>query len=174
MKVTVICSRLVRFLCKRKFVRSDATLEAMEVCLALLAAKLLVRFSPVSLPFFVLRTLGTGRCGLSFYDPRLTRGIAVRIAQASELLPCRFLCLHQALAASFLFWRRSLPLFVGIGVREDEIGKVRAHAWTASLGNPITGGKASELGFKELATFGSACIRIESYGAEWRIDVVPL
>lgn len=48
-------------------------------------------------------------------------------------------CLPRALAAHILLKRRGLPVRMYIGVRKDDVGLLRAHAWVESDGVVIIG-----------------------------------
>lgn len=108
-----------------------------EVALVLAAAKFCVAVSPTRLPFKLLEGLKISRRRF-VADPDLLV-ISQAIERSSRLLPGRFVCLPQALAASFLFWRRDWSLEVRVGVRKGECQPIEAHAWSLSGQSMITG-----------------------------------
>ena len=131
---------------------------AIEVSLALLAARALVGVSPTRLPFRLFESMdGKRSADVSDVELReLTEGIRV----CSRVLPGRFVCLPLAVAASFLFWRRRWPLAVSIGLRKED-ASIEAHAWTLCGDNMVTG-SCSESEFTLLRKWGSTKRPVES------------
>jgi hypothetical protein len=75
---------------------------------------------------------------------RRIRHIGAMVHRASERVPWTSNCLDQALTAKVLLARRGLPATVYFGVKNDEHGKLAAHAWLQSGTIYVTGGKTHD------------------------------
>ncbi len=126
----------------------------VESGIALLVARVVIAISPVRWPFRLLEW-SSGKEGRFSSYSKYGEPFAISLAlmRCVNLLPGRYVCLHQALAASFMFWRRSLPLNVEVGVSKDENDEIRAHAWTEHCGVLVTGSDVDLGKFKTLITF---------------------
>ncbi len=102
----------------------------------------LVRLALWLLPFRVVhravaRAVGRGRRADGVSAARViwgVRAVAARVPAAT--------CLTQALAASMLLSRYGHEATLRIGVAKGEDGRLRAHAWLESGGEPILGAPA--------------------------------
>jgi len=74
----------------------------------------------------------------------LLRKLGRRVPRLARFVPGGS-CLTQALAAQFMLARRGYQSDMRVGVRQDETGKIRAHAWLLSEGNVILGGHPADL-----------------------------
>ena len=75
-------------------------------------------------------------------DPAPTvHAVQRAMGRGRKLAPFRAVCLQQAVAASLMLRRRGVPVEVHFGVALDDIGALRAHAWSVCLGTVITGGQ---------------------------------
>jgi hypothetical protein len=68
-------------------------------------------------------------------------GWVVRTAAAHT--PWRSDCYPQALAARFLLRAARVPHTVTFGVRRDDAGELKAHAWVAAADVAVTGGNGT-------------------------------
>lgn len=58
-----------------------------------------------------------------------SRSVVWAVNVASRYVPASENCLNRALAAQLLLARRGLPARLRFGVRRDDTGRLRAHAW---------------------------------------------
>jgi len=79
-------------------------------------------------------------------DPAYLQQVVWAITKAGRSLLGPNTCLPQALAAQFLLKRHGFPARLVIGVRKDESGDFKAHAWVENDGNVVIGGDHLELG----------------------------
>jgi len=79
-------------------------------------------------------------------DPEYLRQVVWAITNAGRILLGPNTCLPQALAAHFLLTQNGFPVRLVIGVRKDESGDFKAHAWVENDGNVVIGGNHLELG----------------------------
>jgi hypothetical protein len=78
-------------------------------------------------------------------DPIYLQKVVSAITKASRHLLGPNTCLPQAVAAELLLKRRGFPVRLIIGVRKDEFGTFKAHAWVESEGVVVIGGNHSEI-----------------------------
>ncbi len=71
--------------------------------------------------------------------------ISWAVARANRFVPGRGACLHEALAAHVLLRRNGFSPELKIGVRRDEEGEFRAHAWIEEDGEVVIGGTRAEV-----------------------------
>lgn len=109
-------------------------------CLALVAA---VRLALLALPYRVIRRW-TPRAADGPADPGKLRRTAWGVSRAAAFVPGAT-CLTQALAAQFILARSGCPSDIRVGVRRDEAGTFRAHAWLLSGATVVLGGDGEEL-----------------------------
>lgn len=75
---------------------------------------------------------------------------AIRLAVRK--LPLEFVCLPQALAASWMLRRRKLKAVLHLGIKVSPNAPMQAHAWSDCAGIPVTGYPVS-VDFGEVAKF---------------------
>jgi hypothetical protein len=78
-------------------------------------------------------------------DPAYLQQVVWAINKAGRTLLGPNTCLPQALAAHFLLKRQGFPARMVIGVRKDESGDFKAHAWVENDGIVVIGGNHLEL-----------------------------
>jgi hypothetical protein len=78
-------------------------------------------------------------------DPFYLQQVVSAITKASRHLLGPNTCLPQALAAIILLRRHGFPVHLIIGVRKDEFGIFKAHAWVENEGIVVIGGYHLEL-----------------------------
>lgn len=128
----------------------------IETTTLLFIARLLVLF----LPFRVIaKRLGehmteTTRQTSSLQE-ETTENIGKVIRKMSRRTPFRSLCLEQAIACKVMLNRRGISSTIYFGLaKENEALKLKAHAWTRSGNQIITGAKGRHQ-FKVVSTFGN-------------------
>ena len=80
--------------------------------------------------------------------------VAFAVEATAPAIP-RASCLTQALVADVQLRRRGLPSEIRLGVRRDDAGRLRAHAWALSDGAVVVGGPL-EQGYADLGTLSTA------------------
>lgn len=78
-------------------------------------------------------------------NPAYLEQVVWAITKASHRLLGPNTCLPQALAAQFLLKRHGFPVRLVIGVRKDEFGAFKAHAWVENDGDIVIGGNHLEI-----------------------------
>lgn len=128
----------------------------IETTTLLFIARLLVLF----LPFRVIaKRLGehmteTTRQTSSLQE-KTSEKIGRAIRKVSRHTPFRSLCLEQAITCKFMLNRRGISSTIYFGLSKDEdASKLKAHAWTRSGSQIITGAKERHQ-FKIVSTFGN-------------------
>jgi hypothetical protein len=94
--------------------------------------RLLIRFSKLSVTTQVP-------------DPIYLQQVVSAIIKASHHLLGPNTCLPQALTADLLLKRHGFPVRLIFGVRKDEFGVFKAHAWVENEGVVVIGGNHLEL-----------------------------
>jgi hypothetical protein len=123
----------------------------------------LARLAVVLLPFrWVARSLGkeaaqTPEEDLPAHAWRIRR-IGVMVHTVAHHVPWTSKCLDQAIAAKIMLARRGIPTTVYFGVRNDEKGRLAAHAWLRSGTRYVTGG-ASRSRFTIINSFADARVQ---------------
>jgi hypothetical protein len=106
------------------------------------------------LPFGVVRRLVSRRVrcapGPAGDGPRSPEALVRAVRRVSRFVPCAS-CLTQALAAEVLLRRAGHTPRLRIGLRRDDAGTLRAHAWVELLGQVVLGDAEVE-GFTPLPT----------------------
>jgi hypothetical protein len=88
-------------------------------------------------------------------DDRTARRLLKAVRISARLVPGAS-CLTQALAGQVLLARHGLASDILLGVRKDQAGAFKAHAWLYYDGKVALGGApAAASGFSELASFRS-------------------
>ncbi len=106
----------------------------------------------VTIVFVRLALSGFGYARLSKLIPPATdtapidtlRKLGRRVPRLARLVPGAS-CLTQAVAGQILLARDGYRSDMRVGVREDETGRITAHAWLLSDGKIILGGQPAEL-----------------------------
>jgi hypothetical protein len=129
----------------------------VETTTLLFIARLLV----LSLPFRVIaKRLGEHMTETTRQTPTLQEETSVKIGRVirkvSRHTPFRSLCLEQAITCKFMLNRRGISSTIYFGLTKDEEAlKLKAHAWTRSGSQIITGAKGRHQ-FKVVSTFGNS------------------
>jgi len=129
----------------------------VETTTLLFIARLLVLF----LPFRVIaKRLGEHMTETTRQTPTLQEETSVKIGRVirkvSRHTPFRSLCLEQAITCKFMLNRRGISSTIYFGLTKDEEAlKLKAHAWTRSGSQTITGAKGRHQ-FKVVSTFGNS------------------
>jgi hypothetical protein len=128
----------------------------METASLLFIARLLVLFIPFRV---IAKKMGehmteTSR-QTSSIENKTTENIGRAIRKVSRLTPFRSLCLEQAITCKFMLNRREISSTIYFGLTKDEALKLKAHAWTRSGNQIITGAKGRNQ-FKVVSTFGNS------------------
>jgi hypothetical protein len=135
----------------------QSKLLLMETTSLLIIVRLLI----LLLPFRVIaRRLGEHMTETtrqtSSIENKTTENIGRAIRKVSRLTPFRSLCLEQAITCKFMLNRRGISSTIYFGLaKEKEASKLKAHAWTRSGNQTITGAKGRHQ-FKVVSTFGNS------------------
>ena len=84
-----------------------------------------------------------------------SRQIGKSIKKISQYAPFRSMCFEQALTCKFMLNRRGISSTIYFGVVKNHNQKLKAHAWTRSGNQIITGAKGRHQ-FKVVSTFGNS------------------
>lgn len=117
-----------------------------EVFFTLLISKIVIFFVPLrrsAKHFGVLN--GESRQELSVNEGRLAQRVKLFIMMVSGNVPWNSVCLDQALATMIVLKRRKIPSSLCLGVlKNEEEGKIEAHAWIMCDSNILIGGQKSK------------------------------
>lgn len=109
------------------------------------------------LPYRVVRKWAQKRAlpdGAPTQHGVLPRHVGKAISMAGWFLP-KGNCLPQALAACKLLGRYGHPAQLHIGVRKDDTGALRAHAWVSSGAEVVVGGTESTQIYQQMSSLTS-------------------
>lgn len=88
------------------------------------------------------------------FDPVIVRRSVRSVDLVSRFVPYAS-CLTQALSCQVLLARRRIPSQIHVGVRADETGAFRAHAWLVCRDRVVLGGNEHAVGrFSQITQFG--------------------
>lgn len=129
-----------------KFLRLSFTEQKLLVkgSLLLVLIQLGLRLMPFNKQYRLLLRSANPLSKTQNSDPVYLRQVVWAINRASRRLLGPNTCLPQALAANFLLRRRGFPAHLVIGVRKDESGAFKAHAWVENDGKVVIGGNHKE------------------------------
>lgn len=129
---------------------------AAEAVLALAFARLALAILPFRLALRCHGLVRTARRTDTVLVPASeVEALGRMVSRVAGHMPFKAVCLQQALAASMMLRRRGRAAEVHFGVARNPDGKLEAHAWCISAGQPITGTAIAEL-HVPLAQFSTA------------------
>lgn len=126
-------------------------LEAGWRLLSARAAVALLPFSQISPTLGTIQTTTTPQPSLSGTQQETAKIVRWAIAEASQNLPIRTACLHQAITAKYMLSKRGIPNTLYLGTRKKS-GELAAHAWVISGNIGVTGTQGHEP-FTVISTF---------------------
>jgi hypothetical protein len=124
-------------------------LAQKALLLETLALLSLARLAVLLVPFrWVAKVLGKQEAQTAVQDDPAKRPyvrlISVVVHKAAKNVPWTSKCLDQAIAAKIMLARRGIATTVYFGVKNDENGRLAAHAWLRSGTRYVTGGTNRE------------------------------
>jgi len=83
-------------------------------------------------------------CATALAPVKISNRFGRRIPRLARFVPGAT-CLTQAFTAQLMLARRGYKSEMRVGVRQDDAGKVLAHAWLLSQGEIVLGGEPADL-----------------------------